>query len=259
MSAIITSIILGLVEGLTEFLPISSTGHLVLVNHWFSFGEPFTQLFDVVIQAGAILAIVILFWKEIWPSKWSLDELKKKWGTILAAFIPTGIIGLLLGKAAQNHLFIPMVVAAALVFYGIIFLVLEKKKSQGHKDVVTYGDALIVGLIQALALVPGTSRSGVTIIGLLLLGYTRPAAARFSFLLAIPTMLAASGYALLKYRAPITSMEVVYLIIGFLVSFASAFLVSRWFMAYIGKKSFVPFAWYRIILGLIVAFFVIWG
>ncbi|MHB8830925.1 MAG: undecaprenyl-diphosphate phosphatase [Patescibacteria group bacterium] len=254
-----TSLVLGLVEGVTEFLPISSTGHLILVNQWLSFGEPFTKLFDIVIQSGAILAVIVLFWKDIWPTSWKFGELKDKWGTILAAFIPTAIIGFLFGKLAQQYLFTPLVVAAALVFYGIIFLILESRKVQGQKDKVSYRDAVIIGLVQALALVPGTSRSGATIIGLLLLGYARPAAARFSFLLAIPTLLAAGGYSLLKYSAPISGSEVILLALGFLASFVSAYLVSRWFMAYISHKNFTPFAWYRIVLGLIVAFFVIWA
>lgn len=259
MYHLLSTVILGLVEGITEFLPISSTGHLILVNRWFSFGEPFTSLFDIVIQSGAILAVIVLFWKDIWPTSWKFSELKNKWGAILAAFIPTAIIGLALGKTAEKYLFNPTVVAAALIFYGIVFLILERKKSRGQKEIVSYRDALIIGLVQALALVPGTSRSGATIIGLLLLGYARPAAARFSFLLAIPTLLAAGGYSLLKYRAPISTSEIGFLIIGFLISFISAYFVSRWFMAYISRKNFIPFAWYRIILGLVVMISVFWG
>jgi undecaprenyl-diphosphatase len=259
MQAYLTSVILGVVEGLTEFLPISSTGHLILVNQWFQFGEPFTRLFDIVIQSGAILAVVVLFWKDLWPDKFTYHDLKDKWGTILTAFVPTAIIGLLLGGVAERYLFTPVVVAGALVFYGVVFLVLEDRQTQNQKTLITYPDALLIGLVQSLALVPGTSRSGATIIGLLLLGYTRPVAARFSFLLAVPTLIAAGGYSLLKYKATISWEQVWLLAIGFIVSGIAAFLVSRWFMAYISKKSFRPFAWYRIALGLIVSFWVFWG
>ncbi|MDD2786336.1 MAG: undecaprenyl-diphosphate phosphatase [Patescibacteria group bacterium] len=255
----ISAVVLGLVEGVTEFLPVSSTGHLILINQWFSFGEPFTKLFDIVIQSGAILAVIVLFWKDVWPSDWRLEGLKEKWGAILSAFIPTAVIGLLFGKIAEKYLFTPTVVALALIFYGIVFLILEKRDSRNEKSIVTFGDAAIIGLIQALALVPGTSRSGATIIGMLILGYTRPVAAKFSFLLAIPTLIAAGGYSLLKYDASISSSEWLLLFIGFIASFASAFLVVKWFMTYISRKSFVPFAWYRLILGLAVILFVIWG
>ncbi|MFA6161664.1 MAG: undecaprenyl-diphosphate phosphatase [Patescibacteria group bacterium] len=268
----ISAVVLGLVEGVTEFLPVSSTGHLILINQWFSFGEPFTKLFDIVIQSGAILAVIVLFWKDVWPPALtpnpsptrageglSKESWLRNWKTVLIAFVPTAIIGLLFGKIAEQYLFTPTVVALALIFYGIVFLILEKHDSRNEKSVVTFGDAAIIGLIQALALVPGTSRSGATIIGMLILGYTRPVAAKFSFLLAIPTLIAAGGYSLLKYDASISSSEWLLLFIGFIVSFASAFLVVKWFMAYISRKSFVPFAWYRLILGLVVILFVIWG
>lgn len=259
MQAYLTAIVLGLVEGVTEFLPISSTGHLILVNQWFSFGEPFTRLFDIVIQSGAILAVIVLFWKDLWPTTWCMKELKGKWGTVITAFFPTAVIGALLGGVAERYLFAPVVVAGALVFYGVIFLILEDRRTQNQKNTITYSDALFIGLVQSLALVPGTSRSGATIIGLLLLGYTRPAAARFSFLLAVPTLIAAGGYSLLKYGSPITGEQAGLLAVGFVISGLTAFLVSRWFMAYISKKSFRPFAWYRIALGLLVSFWVFWG
>ncbi|MDD5437527.1 MAG: undecaprenyl-diphosphate phosphatase [Patescibacteria group bacterium] len=259
MYQLISAAILGLVEGLTEFLPISSTGHLILVNRWFSFGQPFTKLFDIVIQSGAILAVIIFFWKDIWPSSWKFNELKTKWGTILAAFIPTALIGFLFADIAEKYLFNPLVVAAALVFYGIIFIILEKFKKEGMKDQVSYSDAILIGLVQALALVPGTSRSGATILGLLFLGYARPAAAKFSFLLAIPTLVAASGYSLLKYKAPISGAEMGYLAIGFFISLISAYFVIRWFLSYISRKDFIPFAWYRIVLGLVVILFAFWS
>lgn len=247
----ISAAILGVAEGLTEFLPVSSTGHLILLNRWFSFGKPFTELFDIVIQSGAILAVILLFWKDLWPLSWA--DLKKKWGIILLAFLPTGAIAFLFSDYAQAYLFNPLVVSAALVFYGVVFLALEKKGLKGTKENISWKHALAIGSAQALALVPGTSRSGSTIICMLLLGYSRPAAARFSFLLAVPTLLAAGGYSLLKYDDPITANQAGILAIGFAMSFVSAWLVSRWFMSFISRKDFTPFAWYRIALGLIVA------
>ena len=244
--------VLGLIEGLSEFLPISSTGHLILVNQWFAFGEAFTKLFDIVIQAGAILAIIILFWKDMWPETWNFKSLEKKWGKIFIAFIFTSVIALLFANTAERYLFSPFVVAAALIFYGVVFLLLEKFQVIRQAKESSYSDAVIIGLIQALALVPGTSRSGITMVGMLLLGYARPQAAKFSFLLAVPTLLAASAYSLLKYKTPISGSEYGYLAIGFFVSFIVAYGVSKWFMAYISKNTFIPFAWYRIVLGILI-------
>jgi undecaprenyl-diphosphatase len=262
----LVSVVLGIVEGLTEFLPISSTGHLILFNQWFAFSESFTKLFDIVVQAGAILAVIVLFWKDVLPRK-AIRENKSSvdwkpwlatWSPVIVAFIPTAIIGALLGSKAQQYLFSAPVVAAALIFYGVIFLLVERRRANSKPELRASSfapskrDALIVGCAQSLALVPGTSRSGVTMIALLLLGYARPAAARFSFLLAIPTLLAASAYSLLKYREAITASQYGYLAVGFAVAFVSAYLVSRWFMDYISRRTFVPFAWYRIALGLLV-------
>lgn len=260
MMDLISAVVLGLVEGATEFLPISSTGHLILFNQWFAFEEDFTKLFNIVIQSGAILAVIVIFWKDLWPSSWSLKELESKWGRILVAFIPTAIIGLLLGDYAETYLFTPTVVAVALIFYGLVFIFLEKSKKMeyAHSQIV-YSHALIIGVAQALALVPGTSRSGATIVAMLLLGYTRAVSARFSFLLAIPTLLSASAYSLYKYEAPIQFGDFGLLAIGFTVSFFVAFVVSKWFLAYISQKSFLPFAWYRIILGLLVLALVIFN
>lgn len=257
---VISAVILGLVEGATEFLPISSTGHLILFNQWFSFGEEFTKLFNIVIQSGAILAVIIIFWKDLWPNTWSLKELESKWGRIIAAFIPTAILGLLFGDYVEKYLFTPVVVAVVLIFYGLVFIFLEKSKKMDYaQSQIVYSHALIIGVAQALALVPGTSRSGATIVAMLLLGYTRAVAARFSFLLAIPTLLAASAYSLYKYDAPLPSGELGLLLIGFLVSFLMAFVVSKWFLAYISQKSFLPFAWYRIVLGFLVLALVIFN
>lgn len=257
--------ILGLVEGLTEFLPISSTGHLILFNQWFAFEESFTKLFDIVVQAGAILAVIVLFWKDVLPRRksgaqgWSMDWKPwfEVWLPIAAAFVPTAIIGVLFGSKIQDYLFSVPVVAGTLIFYGFVFLLVERLMDKGRikqkaETGPSYRDALIVGCAQSLAMVPGTSRSGVTMIALMLLGYARPAAARFSFLLAIPTLLVASGYSLVKYQDSITSHQYGQLAVGFSVAFLSAYVVSRWFMGYISRRNFVPFAWYRIALGLLV-------
>ncbi len=258
MLSYFTAAVLGLVEGLTEFLPISSTGHLILVNRWFTFGEPFTKLFDVVIQAGAILAVVVLFWKDLWPRRWNVKELSDKWSSILIAFVPTAIVAALFGSLVQEKLFSPLVVAVALIFYGVIFIIAEARPRPDRPDRVERDDrptrihSLLVGCAQALALVPGTSRSGVSMLALLLLGYARPAAARFSFLLAVPTLLAASVYSLYKYRDPLAPEQLGWLAVGFLVSFVTAYAVSKWFMAYIQKGTFTLFGWYRIALGFVV-------
>ncbi len=261
MPNFITALVLGVVEGVTEFLPISSTGHLILVNRWFTFGEPFTKLFDIVIQGGAILAVVVLFWRDLWPKAWTLKALKEQWGSVLLAFVPTGFIAWLLNDWVQENLFFSWVVALALVLYGIVFIVIERShiaEKAEQTGLPSFKHALLIGLAQSLALVPGTSRSGVTILAMLLLGYARPMAAKFSFLLAVPTLLVASGYSLLKYEAPISGEQVGLLAVGFAVSFVVAYAVSKWLMGYIRHKSFEPFGWYRIILGvlvLIAAFF----
>lgn len=252
MLEILKAVILGIIEGITEFLPISSTGHLILVNEWIAFHEPFTALFDIVIQSGAILAVIVLFWKDLLPETWSVRGLEKKWGKLLAAFAVTAIVGLLFSDVVEEHLFSPMVVAGALFFYGVLFLWIERKNRPVARTELTYAYAILIGLVQALALVPGTSRSGATILGMLLLGFSRIQAVRTSFFLAIPTLIAASGYSLLKYKAGLSAEELSYLAVGFFVSFIVAYAISKWFLAYISKNSFVPFAWYRIALAIIV-------
>ncbi len=255
MQDILIAIILGIVEGVTEFLPISSTGHLILFNEWFAFEESFTKLFDIVIQSGAILAVIVIFWKDLWPKKWSLKQLEEQWGKILAAFAITAVLGVLFGDVIEEHLFNPWVVAGALIFYGLIFLLVERRNIKNNNQILkefSYGHAFMIGAAQALAMVPGTSRSGITIISLLLLGYSRIFAVRFSFLLAVPTLIAASCYSLLKYDKAIGMSEFWLLTIGFAVSFVVAYGVSKWFLRFIQTKTFIPFAYYRVILGLVV-------
>ncbi|MDF1496478.1 MAG: undecaprenyl-diphosphate phosphatase [Patescibacteria group bacterium] len=264
MNEVFTAIVLGVVEGATEFLPVSSTGHLILFNEWFGFGEAFTKLFDIVIQSGAIFAVIVIFWKDLWPKSWSLKSLEEQWGKILAAFAVTAVLGVLFGDFIQEHLFSPWVVAITLIAYGLFFYIVEKRKlhSNDHPELVSgsvsYTHAALIGLAQALAMVPGTSRSGATIIALLLLGYSRVFAVRFSFLLAVPTLLAASAYSLLKYDNGISTSEFWLLATGFVVSFIVAYAVSKWFLRFIRNKTFIPFAYYRVILGvLVLAYFFI--
>jgi undecaprenyl-diphosphatase len=254
---IFVSIILGIVEALTEFLPISSTGHLILVNQFLNFSqnidEQFTYTFDVVIQLGAILAVVVYFFK-----RFNNIELWKK---IIYAVIPALIIGFLLSDIIEDLLFNPYIVAVALIIGGIIILVIESKKNIDKIDQVekiNYKKALLIGLIQCLAMIPGTSRSAATIIGGRLLGASRLAAAEFSFFLAIPTMIAASGYSLLKSSSSFTSTEYIILAVGFIVSFLGALLVIKFFLQYITKHDFKIFGYYRIVLGIIVLIYFIY-
>ncbi len=259
MQDILIAIILGIVEGVTEFLPISSTGHLILFNEWFAFEESFTKLFDIVIQSGAIFAVIVLFWKDLWPKSWKLKALEEQWGKILAAFGVTAVLGVVFGDFIEEYLFNPWVVAVALIVYGIVFYIVERRNtsvkprnSEFVSESINYNHAILIGLAQALAMVPGTSRSGATIIGLLLLGYSRVFAVKFSFLLAVPTLLGASVYSLYKYDNGVTVAGFWLLAIGFAVSFVVAYVVSKWFLHFIQTNTFIPFAWYRVVLGIVV-------
>ena len=260
MHDFLTSIVLGVVEGVTEFLPISSTGHLILVNRWFGFEPGFEKLFDVFIQLGAILAVVLYFWNKLWPfsarktpaeraATWSL------WLKVIVAVCPALVFGFLLGDIIESKLFNPAVVSAALIGWGAVIIIVDRKKKVGRPakigDVsgIGYGTALLIGVIQCLAMVPGTSRSAMTIIGALLLGCSRMAAAEFSFFLAIPTMVAASGYTLLKHGSQLQTHDLLVLGTGFVVAFATALVVISGFMKFIGKHRFTAFGWYRIALG----------
>ena len=245
---IIKSIILGVVEGLTEFLPVSSTGHLILLNQWISFTEPFTQMFDIVIQLGAILAVVVYFWKRFWP-------ISNLWLKILAGVIPALILGALFGDVIEEKLFNPYVVATALIIGGLILIFIENKKIKHRFETVKelpWQTAVYIGLFQCLAMIPGTSRAAATIIGAMVLGASRSVAVEFSFFLAIPTMVAASGYSLLKHGAAISSNEIIILAIGFITAFATALAVIKFFMDYIQRHNFKPFGYYRLALGALV-------
>jgi undecaprenyl-diphosphatase len=265
----IYAIILGIIEGFTEFLPISSTGHLIIVNQFISFDKKFTILFDIIIQLGAILAVVVYFWKKLWPFSKGPGgypninkEVKNIWYKTIVGILPAIIFGVLLGKLIENKLFNPWVVAIALLLGGLIILFIEKKPREPKIISIaglTYKTAFFIGLIQCLSFIPGTSRSGATIIGALFLGASRVVATEFSFFLAIPTMIAASTYSLLKYDALISTAQFFILAIGFIASFIVALAVIKFFIKYVQKNNFKIFGYYRIILGaIIIVFSLIW-
>jgi len=255
---IFKAVILGIVEGLTEFLPVSSTGHLILVNQWISFSEPFTQMFDVVIQLGAILAVVVYFWKKLWPFASNQDERRVTlniWYKTIVGVLPALFFGAMLGDWIEERLFNPFVVAVALFLGGIVLVILRREKLKikiNSLSELSFKTAFLIGLIQCLAMIPGTSRSAVTIIGALLLGASPLVAVEFSFWLAIPTMVAASSYSLLKHGLAISGFEVIVLAVGFVVSFLVALAVIRFFLDYIRRHDFRIFGYYRIALAILI-------
>jgi undecaprenyl-diphosphatase len=241
--------ILGVVEGLTEFLPVSSTGHLILVSSLLGIKQTeFQKTFEIVIQLGSILAVVFLFHKRLMRD----FEL---WKRIIVAFIPTGVLGLLLYRFIKGFLFNPYVVSVMLIFGGVVFILLEefylknKKPSVLNEDELPLGKAFAIGLFQSLAMVPGTSRSGATIVGGLLLGMSRKAATEFSFLLAVPTMLAATGYDLFKHHSDFSVQQWHLLAVGFITAFATALIAVKWFLRFVERHNFVPFGIYRVVVG----------
>ena len=267
MIEIIKAILFGIVEGITEWLPISSTGHMILLNDLIKLNvtDEFYSMFEVVIQLGAILAVVLIYFKEIFP--WGFGKNKKDtkktlnlWGKILVACIPAAVLGLLLDDWLDAHLYNSVVVALALIIYGIIFIIIERKKIGTRKtksiDDISYKQAFQVGMFQLLSLVPGTSRSGSTIIGGLLVGLDRKVAATFTFFLAIPVMIGASLLKILKYflktGTAFTSLEWSILIVGCIVAFIVSIVVIKFLMNYIKKHDFQVFGWYRIVLGILV-------
>ncbi len=257
----LVAVILGIVEGLTEFLPISSTGHLILANEIVSFSDPrFAPLFDIVIQSGAIFSVLLYFRRRLLPTA---DAAQRKrvlslWQAALVGVVPALFFGALLGNLIEEYLFSPMVVAGALFAGGIALIFIEKKESSARlssAEDIPVKTALFIGFIQCLALIPGVSRSAATIIGAMLLGASRVAAAEFSFFLAIPTLLAATAYSLLKHATNITIHQAALLSIGFAVSFLTAYAVIALFMRWITTRTFAPFGWYRIALGIAVALY----
>ncbi len=260
------AILLGIIEGITEFLPISSTGHLIIANALFSFTGNFAALFDIVIQTGAIFAVLIYFRKSLFFAVKDPKEKKQTlllWRKILICVLPIIILGFLFGDLIQKYLFTPFFVAWMLLIGGILLLWIEKNfKTQKTKNIheITFKTALIIGLFQCFALLPGFSRAGATIIGALVLGVERKTATLFSFFVAIPVLIGASIYSLFLYFQNgffLTINEIFLLVLGFLVSFIVAFLVIKWFITFISKHDFTFFGLYRIVLGIIILILII--
>ena len=289
MIEILKAVLFGIVEGITEWLPVSSTGHIILLDEFIQLSatEEFKSMFDVVIQLGAILAVIVLFFHKLNPFALSKSKEEKSqtwtlWFKVIAAIIPSGVVGVLLDDWMDAHLHNGIVVSIALIVYGIAFILVERNNQGKYRRVqgsdgptsvmlrnkkvedvhdITYKMALLIGLFQCLSLVPGTSRSGSTILGAILIGVGRSAGAEFSFFMAIPTMLGASAIKMLKFLLSgvgITGMEIGVLAVGCVVSFIVSLLVIKGLMDYVRRHSFSAFGVYRIILGAIVlAYFVL--
>ncbi len=256
---LVKAAIMGIVEGLTEFLPISSTGHLILAGALLGFDDTKAKVFDMAIQTGAIFAVILVYWQKIHSTAVALPRQPKARRfvfNVLIGFLPAVVLGLLLGSQIKAHLFVPTVVASAFIVGGFIILWAEKRPPGSvrveHVDDMTPWDALKVGLVQCFAMIPGTSRSGSTIIGGMLLGLSRKAATDFSFFLAIPTLIGAGAYSLYKERAMLSMADAPMFAVGLVFSFLSAWLCVRWLLRYISTHNFVPFAWYRIAFGILV-------
>ena len=266
------AVLFGIVEGITEWLPVSSTGHMILLDEFIKLKvtPEFYEMFQVVIQLGAILAVILLFFHKLNPFAPKKTEQQKKdtwqlWFKVVVAVIPSAVIGVLLDDWMDAHLYNYVVVAITLILYGVAFIFMEKRNATRTMAVsnvyeIDYRTALLIGAFQCLSLIPGTSRSGSTILGAIILGVARPAGAEFSFFLAIPTMLGASALKVLKYGLEImdgaaampTGMEIGVLIVGCIVSFVVSVLVIRALMEYVRKRSFAVFGVYRIVLGAVV-------
>lgn len=268
---ILKVIFLGIVEGITEWLPISSTGHMILVDEFLTLqaSEAYKEMFFVVIQLGAILAVLLIFWNKMWPfdfSKKGKDIIKidifNMWSKVIVAMIPSGILGILFDDFLEEHFGNAITIAIMLIVYGIAFIIIENRgeKKNAVRDIanMSYITAFTIGLFQALSMIPGTSRSGATIVGALLIGVSRVAAAEFTFFLAVPTMVGASFIKLLKFGFAFTPAELLMLLLGMVVAFLVSVVVIKFLMSYIKKKDFKIFGWYRIVLGVIVlAYFLI--
>ena len=267
MIEVLKAVLFGIVEGITEWLPVSSTGHLILLNEFINLNvsEEFQSMFDVVIQLGAILAVCALFFRKLNPfDRGKNDEQKKQtwtlWFKVIAAIIPSGVVGVLFDDWMDTHLHNGIVVAVMLIVYGVAFIAVEKwneHRELRYHDVnnLPWGTAMIIGVSQCLSLVPGTSRSGSTILGGILAGVSRGTAAEFSFFMAIPTMVGASGIKLLKFflaGVSFTAMDMLILLVGCTVSYIVSLLVIKGLMNYVRKHSFSAFGIYRIVLGIAV-------
>ena len=250
---------MGVVEGLTEFLPISSTGHLILAGALLGFDDDKAKVFDIAIQTGAIFAVILVYWEKIRSTAKAFRyqvEAQRFVLNVFIGFLPAVVLGLLFGKLIKEHLFTPWVVATTFIVGGFIILWAERRPPSSVRirtvEDMRGRDALMVGLVQCLAMIPGTSRSGATIIGGMLLGLSRKAATDFSFFLAIPTLIGAGAYSLYKERALLSVEDIPMFATGLVVSFISAWICVRWLLKYIATHSFEIFAWYRIAFGIVV-------
>ena len=262
-------VLFGIVEGYTEFLPISSTGHLILVEELVHLDQPedFFNVFKVVIQLGAIFSVVVLYWERLWPFTKAKTAAERQntlnlWGKIAVACIPGVIVGLFLDDLIDDYLSTPLVISITLILFGIAFIWIEKRRNGQdgkYRTVrqVSYKTALLIGLFQCLALIPGTSRSGATILGAMLLSVSRAAGAEFSFFLGIPMMCGASFLKIVKHGLSFTGEQWMLLITGTVISFLVALYAIRYLMNYIRKHDFSVFGWYRIVLGVIVILFLV--
>ncbi len=269
MLDIIKTIIIGIIEGITEWLPISSTGHIILADEFLKINQSpqFMEMFNVVIQLGAIMAVVVLYFHKLNPLSLKKTAAQRKdtrtmWFKVIVAVLPAAVIGLIFDDLLEEHLYNAYVVAAMLIVYGIAFIILENAHKQPKINSIKaldYKTALLIGGFQVLALIPGTSRSGATILGAALLGTSREVAAEFSFFLAIPVMFGASLLKIVKFGFDFTSMQIAILLTGCIVSFIVSILAIKFLMEYIKKHDFKVFGWYRIALGIIVLlYFLIW-
>ena len=264
---LLKTVVLGIVEGLTEWLPISSTGHMILVDEFIKLdvSKSFMDMFLVVIQLGAILAVVVLNFEKLnpfssWKSSWEKRATWQLWYKVILACVPAAVIGLLFNKFMEEHFMTAPVVAATLIFYGIMFLVVEtynKRRTPRVREIerLDYKTAFIIGLFQVLSLVPGTSRSGATILGGILFGTSRYVAAEFTFFLAIPVMFGASFLKLVKFGWHYTGSEILILVVGMATAFVVCILSIKFLLRYIKNNDFKAFGWYRIVLGIIVVLY----
>ncbi|MBB6214103.1 undecaprenyl-diphosphatase [Anaerosolibacter carboniphilus] len=255
---ILKAIILGIIEGLTEFLPVSSTGHLIIASKYIDFTGEFANVFNVAIQVGAIFAVILYFKDKIFPKANNIRQARsvfRLWTKVIVGFIPAAILGFLFDDYIDAHFFNPTTVSIALIVGAILLLVAEAKLKRVQvrtTDELTFSQSFIVGVAQCMALIPGMSRSASTIIGGLFLGLSREVAAEFSFFLAIPTLMGAAAYKLMKAGFAYTPYEWMVILVGTVVSFIVALLVIALFMSYIKRKKLAPFAYYRILLGILV-------
>ena len=257
-------ILIGIVEGITEWLPISSTGHMLLVDEFLplQLSEEFKEMFFVVIQLGAILAVLVLFWHKMFPFQFkdkSQPVIRKDifgmWFRVIVGVLPSAVLGLLFDDFLEAHFGNAVTIAIMLILYGIVFILIENRKRQPKiHDVmeIDYKTAILIGCFQVLSMIPGTSRSGATIIGALLLGVSRVAASEFTFFLALPTMLGASALKILKFGLAFSGTEIAVLVVGMVIAFVVSVLSIRFLMNYVKKHDFKVFGWYRIVLGIIV-------